>query len=103
LKLSLLAMSVYFLAHIDIHDPEEYQKYLDGAGEVFARYNGKYLAVDQDPEIVEGDWEHGRIILIRFESREDFDAWYRSGEYQEILKYRLSASKSNSLLIQGKD
>jgi len=95
-------MSVYFMANIRIKDEIRYQEYLDRAGEVFAKYKGVYLAVDDEPEILEGNWEYTRGVLIRFDNREDFNAWYRSGEYQEILGFRLSSSKSDAILLQGK-
>ena len=95
-------MSYYFMANIRISDPQEYQKYLDSSGEIFAKYKGTYLAVDNDTEVLEGDWTYSRAVLISFPSREDFLAWYNSAEYQEILKYRLSASECDTILIQGK-
>lgn len=95
-------MSVYFMANILITNDQEYQSYLDHSEEIFARYKGSYLAVDNNPEVLEGEWKYSRAVLIRFDKQADFDAWYRSGEYQEILKYRLSASECDTILIQGK-
>jgi uncharacterized protein (DUF1330 family) len=95
-------MSYYFLASIRIRDEREYQKYLDRAGEVFARYGGTYLAVDNEAEVLEGEWKYNRSVLIRFDSREDFRAWYDSGDYQDILKYRLGAADCDTILVKGK-
>lgn len=95
-------MSHYFIANIKVNSDQEYQKYLDRADDVFSKYRGTYLAVDREPEVLEGEWNYSRAVLIRFESKEDFDAWYHSDEYQEILQYRLSASECDSILIQGK-
>jgi uncharacterized protein (DUF1330 family) len=95
-------MSYYFLAHIRIHDKGEYQLYLDRADEVFARYKGRYLAVDNEPEILEGEWGYDRAVLIQFESREDFMEWYNSEDYQEILKFRLNAADCDTILVKGK-
>lgn len=95
-------MSVYFLANIRIHSEQEYRSYLEHSTEIFARYKGSYLAVDNAPEVVEGDWDYSRAVLISFETRDDFDAWYHSEAYQEILQFRLSASECDSILIQGK-
>ena len=94
-------MSVYFMANIRIKDDQDYQRYLDQSEEIFARYKGSYLAVDNEPEVLEGDWNYSRAIIIRFDNKKDFDAWYRSEEYQEILKYRLFASECDAILIQG--
>ena len=89
------------MANINIHDPAEYQKYLNRSEEIFARYKGTYLAVDDKPVVLEGEWNFNRVVLIRFENQEDFDAWYYSENYQEILKYRLTASEGDTILIHG--
>lgn len=89
------------MANIRIHDPLEYRKYLDRSEEIFARYKGTYLAVDDKAMVLEGERNFNRMVLISFEKREDFDAWYHSEEYQEILQYRLAASDCDSILIQG--
>ena len=94
-------MSYYFVAQIWIHDETAYQKYLDGAGEVFKKYNGKYLAVDSEPVLLEGDWDYSRTVLIEFNSQDDFDAWYHSEDYQGILRLRLAAAKCDSILVKG--
>ena len=96
-------MSFYFMAGISIKNEDEYKRYLERVDEVFERYRGRYLAVDDHPEVLEGKWESERAVLIRFESKEDFEAWYHSDEYQEILKYRLGASECNTILFEGKD
>ena len=94
-------MSYYFVAQIEITDTEEYQKYLDKAGEVFRKYNGKYLAVDNNPELLEGDWGKGRTVLIEFPTKNEFLAWYNSSEYQNILKHRLKGAICNAILVEG--
>ena len=94
-------MSVYFMASIRIHDPEEYQLYLDHAGEIFSRYKGRYLAVDNQPEVLEGAWNYSRAVLIYFDSKEDFESWYHSDDYQEILKYRSAAAECDTILIHN--
>jgi uncharacterized protein (DUF1330 family) len=94
-------MSFFFLAQIQIEDETEYQKYLSNADQVFGRYAGEYLAVDDAPVCIEGKWNPGRIVLIRFESEADFKAWYHSDGYQRILKYRLHAATCNAIVFRG--
>lgn len=96
-------MSYYFIALIRIIDPIEYKKYLDKAKDVFKKYNGKYIVLDDDPNILEGTWDFTRTVIIEFRNKIDFDNWYNSSEYQEILKFRLNASKSNAVLAKGLD
>jgi uncharacterized protein (DUF1330 family) len=95
-------MTVYFVANIRIHDQEEYSRYLQSADEVFAKYKGRYLAVDENPSVLEGVWNYTKLVLIEFPSEKDLRAWYGSGEYQKILKYRLAGADCDSLLVRGK-
>lgn len=95
-------MSVYFIAHIGINDLPEYEKYLERCDEVFACYGGEYLAVDENPVVLEGDWPYTKTVLIRFPDKEKFYRWYESPEYQSILKHRLKAAKCDTVLIEGK-
>ena len=95
-------MSVYFIANITVDQPLIYQKYLDGCDEVFARYHGEYLAVDANPEVVEGEWAYSRVVVIRFPNREEWTRWYESPEYQELLTHRLAGARCDTILVTGK-
>lgn len=94
-------MSCYFVAQIQITDMDEYQKYLNSASEVFSKFNGRYLAVDTNPQVLEGNWPYSRIAIIEFEDERELRRWYESPEYQSILQYRLKAAKCDTLLVKG--
>lgn len=94
-------MGYFFVAQIRINDDQEYQKYIDKAGEVFKKYNGEYLSVDNNPIILEGKWDYTRTVLIKFKSEKDFENWYYSADYQKILKHRIKAADCDSILIKG--
>jgi uncharacterized protein (DUF1330 family) len=90
-------MTHYFAARIRIFDPVEYEKYLDKFDEIFSGYKG----IDESPVLLEGDWDYTKYVLIKFNSKQDFEDWYYSDDYQAILKLRLNASKCDTLLIEG--
>jgi uncharacterized protein (DUF1330 family) len=94
-------MEYYFIANIMIHDENEYSKYLGKSSEVFNKYNGTYLSVDKRPVVLEGEWGYSRLILIKFPNENDFNNWYNSKDYQEILKYRLNAARCDTILAKG--
>jgi uncharacterized protein (DUF1330 family) len=66
----------------------------------FQRYGGTLLASSEAPTVVEGEWPWTRTVLIRFPSKETFDRWYHSAEYQEIVKTRWASSTANLVLIE---
>lgn len=94
-------MSYYFVAQIKINNNTDYQKYIDKAGAIFKKYNGQYLAVDNNPVLLEGEWEYTRSVIIQFNNKEDFVNWYYSDEYQNILKHRLKAADCDTILVKG--
>ena len=78
-------MSYYFVANITINDKKEYQKYVDKVDEVFSKFNGKYLAIDDNPILLEGKWNYKRAVLIEFKSKSDFDDWLNAADCDTIL------------------
>lgn len=94
-------MAHYFVAQIRIHDPAEYEKYLERFDEIFSLYNGEYLAIDESPTLLEGSWDYTKSVLVKFNSKKEFEDWYYSPAYQEILKFRLSAAVCDTILLAG--
>jgi len=95
-------MTVYLVAQLDIHDRETYAKYGSAFMDIFNRYGGKLLSVDEAPEVLEGEWRYTRTVLLEFASGELAQAWYRSADYQAIAQHRHAASVANVVLIAGR-
>jgi uncharacterized protein (DUF1330 family) len=96
-------MAHYFAAQIKINDHEEYEKYLENFDDIFSKYKGEYLAIDESPTLLEGEWDYTKSVLVKFSSKKDFEDWYFSKEYQAILKHRLKAAKCDTILLEGLD
>ena len=96
-------MPAYFIAQINISDFDEYQEYLDAYDEVFDRFQGRVLAVDDEVVTLEGEWPAARTVMIQFPSRSDLLDWYESPEYQSIAQYRRNASDGNIVIVQGRE
>ena len=96
-------MSAYFVAQIRVDDPVEYQKYLDSCDAVFAKFQGEYLAVDEAPEVLEGEWGYTKTVIIRFPSARELRRWYDSPEYQVVCTHRLAAARCDTLMVRGLD
>lgn len=94
-------MSVYLIAQIEIHDRNEYDQYEAGFLEIFLKYKGEILVVDEDPNILEGEWPYTRTVLIRFPDEEEAMRWYKSDEYQKLAQHRFKSSKANLILAKG--
>ncbi len=96
-------MSCYFVAQITIHDRAAYTKYLDGFDDVFAKYKGTVVAVDEHPVVLEGSWPRTRFVLIRFPDATEARRWYDSDEYRALVRYRHAASVADVFLVEGRE
>jgi uncharacterized protein (DUF1330 family) len=94
-------MSIYFIAQIDIHDRDRYNEYGNGFMEIFNKYKGKLLVVDEDVKILEGNWPGNRTVMLQFETEEDAMDWYNSAEYQALMKHRIAASDGNLIMVKS--
>ncbi len=94
-------MTVYIIAQITIEDRVRYADYEAGFMDVFSRYSGKVLSVDEQVEVLEGEWPCTRTVIVEFPSRDDALAWYRSDDYQDLMQHRLAASVGNVSLVAG--
>ncbi|MEO6025763.1 MAG: DUF1330 domain-containing protein [Candidatus Binatia bacterium] len=94
-------MPVYAIAQISIHDRKRYDRYASRFAAVLAKFNGRALAADESPLVVEGAWPHDKVILLSFPNRAEFERWATSPEYQEIAQDRLAATTGTVLLVAG--
>lgn len=96
-------MAYYLVAQIDIVDRETYAKYGEGFMDIFSKFEGTMLAVDEEPKLLEGQWPYTRTVLISFPSEDAAMAWYHDPAYQEIAKHRFASSSANTVMIKGLD
>ena len=94
-------MAVYIINNMTIHDRAEYDTYVRAFMGVFAKFNGRVLAVQDAPAPIEGTWPWDRTVLLSFPTREDALRWAESAEYREIAKHRLAATTSNVVILDG--
>lgn len=94
-------MSIYLVATLEIEDRDRYRRYEEGFMDIFQRFGGELLSVDEAPVVLEGEWSWTRTVLIRFDDADTALRWYHSEEYQALMRHRLDASQGNIVMIQG--
>lgn len=94
-------MAVYAVINIRITDSERYAEYRNKVSAIIARYGGKYLARGGTVEVLEGDWDPQRLVILQFESLERFHEWYNSSEYAPLKQLRLEAAVTELVVVDG--
>ncbi|MFN3522266.1 MAG: DUF1330 domain-containing protein [Phenylobacterium sp.] len=96
-------MTAYVVAQITIRDRARYDRYVAGFMPVLQRHSGRLLVADEAAQVMEGDWDRQKLIVLAFPDQEAALAWSRSPDYQAIAVDRLAASDGVVLLAQGVD
>lgn len=94
-------MKGYWIAHVDVTDPEQYSLYTQHAPAAFAQYGARFLARGGQSESLEGRPTPQRSVIIEFETYEQALACYRSPEYQAALALRKGAAQADIVIVQG--
>jgi uncharacterized protein (DUF1330 family) len=94
-------MTVYALAQLTIHDRTAYGRYQARFMDVLNRFNGRLLASDESPLVLEGTWDREKAVLLAFADQDAFLAWAGSPDYQEIAKDRKAGADAVVLLLKG--
>ena len=93
----------YFIAHLDVTDPDSYTPYRDKAPATVTQYGGTYLTRGGDSETMEGDALPSRTVVLEFSSVKAAKAWYNSSEYQEIIGIRHANATGFAQIVEGAD
>lgn len=94
-------MAAYAVVNIRVTDPDRYAEYRAKAPDTIARYGGKYLARGGALEVLEGDWDPQRLVILEFESMERLREWYDSPEYALLKHQRGEAAATEFVLVEG--
>ena len=90
-------MPVYVVAQGRIENREMLDQYIAKALPTIQSAGGRVLAFDETPEIVEGQIEHPRTVILEFESQDAFRAWYDSpNAVSPSMRRRKGASGARS-------
>lgn len=92
----------YWVARVDVTDPEQYKTYVAANARPFAAYGAKFLVRAGRYGNPEGG-ARGRNVVIEFPSYQAaLDCWH-SPEYQAAIKLRESASVIDLVIVEGYD
>lgn len=94
-------MPAYVVSRVQISNPEAMARYLEEVPPIVEAFGGKYLMRGTDVEPLEGSWEHHRMVILEFPTREAALTWYHSPEYAPLRALRWSASEAVILLANA--
>lgn len=94
-------MSAYVIVEIDVTDPEGYEEYKAPAAATVEASGGRYLVRGGKTEVLEGDWQPKRLVVLEFDSVEQAKAWWHSEEYAPLKDIRHRTTNSRMIVVEG--
>jgi uncharacterized protein (DUF1330 family) len=101
MRLEYKRMSVYVIAQGKIENHGLLDQYVAKVIPTIESHQGRVIAFDEEPEVVEGSIDYPRTVILEFPSMTAFQAWYDSPEYQEILPLRLKSTRGTLIIAKG--
>jgi len=92
----------YWVANVDVLDPEAYKAYVQANAVAFAKFGARFVVRSGRHVVVEGT-SAPRQVVIEFKDYETALACYHSAEYQAAMALRTKASKGNLVIVEGYD
>lgn len=90
----------YWLAMVDVTDPDNYPQYMAANKAAFEKYGAKFLVRGGQGEIVEGPTAN-RLVIIEFDSYQTALDCFHSPEYQAALEIRRQYSTAHLAIVEG--
>ena len=94
-------MPAYVIVEVKVTDPLLYQEVIRLTPPTVAAYGGKYLARGGHCEVLSGDWQPERLIILEFESSQRVKEWQSSSEYRPVKALRDQAARVNMVVLES--
>ena len=96
-------MKAYLVLDFAVHDLAGFRPYVAAIPAFIARHGGRYIVHGAEPEVMEGDWAPGRLVVLEFPARENARAFLADPECQDLFAVRQATTTSKLVLVEGCD
>ena len=90
----------YWVAHVDVADPEIYARYREANAAPFAKYGARFIVRGAPQTIREGQ-SRARTVVIEFPSLQAATECFDSPEYQAAKAIRDPISTADLVIVEG--
>ena len=94
-------MAAYIIFDVEVTDPTLADDYLKLANESLVPFQSKTIVHAGMLEVLDGDWEPERVVVVEFESMEQARQWYMSPAYTKAKDILRRAASTKVILVEG--
>ena len=93
--------SAYIIANVQVNNPEQYEEYKKWSSAAMKAHGAEVCVRGGKIEVLEGDWQPERIVVLKFPSVEAARAFNTSPEYDQARKAREGIAVMRMILVEG--
>jgi uncharacterized protein (DUF1330 family) len=95
-------MPAYVIASVtEAWDQDKLAEYRERNTVAVDKHGGRFIARGGRHEILEGDYEPVRVVIIEFPDLDAACGWYESDDYAPLRELRRRASKNDIYVVEG--
>ena len=93
--------AAFVIADVTVTDAEQMAKYREWSSKAMQEHGAEILVRGGAIEVLEGDWQPSRLVLLRFPDHATARAFYDSQTYQHAKTLRQNAGVMRMLIVDG--
>jgi uncharacterized protein (DUF1330 family) len=94
-------MSAYIIACVQVTNPAQYEEYKKWSSAAMKAHGAEVCVRGGKIEVLEGDWQPERLVLLKFRTLQAARAFYDSGEYLRARQAREGAAIMRMVAVDG--
>jgi uncharacterized protein (DUF1330 family) len=94
-------MSAYIIANVKVTNPVQYEQYKKFSSLAMQAHGVEVCVRGGAVEVLEGDWQPDRLVVLKFASVAKARAFYDSAEYALAREARAGAAVMRMLIVEG--
>ena len=93
--------SGYIISNVRVTNPQQYEEYKKLSSAAMLAHGAQVCVRGGVSEVLEGDWQPDRIVVLKFPSVAKAKAFYASTEYGKARAARKDAAVMRMVVVEG--
>jgi uncharacterized protein (DUF1330 family) len=94
-------MSAYIIANVQVTNPVQYEEYKKWSSQAMKEHGVEVCVRGGKVEVLEGDWQPERVVVLKFESVEAAKKFNGSPTYGKARAARAGAAIMRMIVVEG--
>ena len=93
--------SAFVIAHVEVTNPAQYDAYRTLSSLAMQAHGAEVCVRGGAVDVLEGDWQPERVVVLKFADVEKARAFYASAEYSRAREAREGAAVMRMIVVEG--